>query len=391
MYRNDSYGGVALLIHRSIQSHLVSFNINNVGIELIRVKLLNCIDLEHVVAIYCPSSIHTQISHWNDIFSRFTSKTLIAGDFNGHHTNWSTKSDTRGTQILDSALENDFISLNNGMATRIKLVNGNLQQNSPDISFVSSDIAIKFDWQVFNENLGSDHLIIKMSANLSSLVHIVRKRNWKNADWSKFRQTISDKIKSTFEFNTDIFQQMYNLFINIIEANKHIPYYKFSLETEEKFKPKNYWNSKLSEIVAQRRLALSRFRKNPTPENLNKWDYKTESQTLIKKAKCSSWHNFCDSINEVTNVSEMWRRMRWMKGYKQIMSSPIEKQTALLRSLTPDYAPYQIPRFNSINVSLEADFHIQELENCLKKKDSAPGADGISYSMLFNLPEAGNI
>lgn len=132
------------------------------------------------------------------IFSHFTGKTIIAGDFNGHHTNWSVKSDTRGTQVMDAALDNDFISVNNGQATRVKLVNGILQQTSPDVSFITSDVAIKFDWQVFNENLGSDHLIIKMTANVFNTINILKKRNFKNANWGDYRETINRCI---LEFN----------------------------------------------------------------------------------------------------------------------------------------------------------------------------------------------
>lgn len=153
--RLDSYGGVAILIHKSIRSHLNFFQVLNPGIEVVSAKLINCKDLENVIALYCPSSVVTQPADWDQIFSHFSNKTLIAGDFNGHHSNWSIKTDSRGTQIMDSSLENALISLNNCSPTRIKLVNGTLQKTSPDISFATSDIAIKFDWKVLNENLSS--------------------------------------------------------------------------------------------------------------------------------------------------------------------------------------------------------------------------------------------
>lgn len=180
IYRSDRYdsydGGFSILVHKSIRSHQCSVRVRNSGIEIICVKLINCKDIENVIAIYCPSSVQTQFSDWEQIFSLFSKNTVIAGDFNGHHTNWSVKTDIRGTQILDAALENSFVSLNNCEATRVKLVSGNLQETSPDISFTSSDIAIKFDWQVFNENLGSDHMIIKMSTSITNDCSIKKKK-----------------------------------------------------------------------------------------------------------------------------------------------------------------------------------------------------------------------
>lgn len=70
----------------------------------------------------------------------------------------------------------------------------------------------------------------------------------------------------------------------------------------------------------------------------------------------------------------MWRRMCWIKGYKQFKTA-----------LTPYYVPNQAYVFTSTNEVLECDFNIHELENCLRKKDSAPGVDSIAYYMIFNL------
>lgn len=177
--RYDGYGGVAIITHKSIRCHVGRIAINNSGIEVIHVRVNNCNLLENIVSVYCPSSVRTQSRDWDKLFELFPHKSLIAGDFNGHHSNWSCKSDVRGEQLADSALDNGFIPLNNGAATRIKLVNGNLQQTSPDVTFVSSDIAVKFDWHVFNENLGSDHLIIKLKLTIPNNALLVKKRNFK--------------------------------------------------------------------------------------------------------------------------------------------------------------------------------------------------------------------
>ena len=67
--RNDSYGGVAIIIHKSIQSQVCPISLTNIGIEIICVKILNCKSLEYVVSIYCPSSVCTSPSDWDNIFS----------------------------------------------------------------------------------------------------------------------------------------------------------------------------------------------------------------------------------------------------------------------------------------------------------------------------------
>ncbi|KAF9422704.1 hypothetical protein HW555_001698 [Spodoptera exigua] len=140
-------------------------SLNNPGIEAVYAKIYNCDGLENIIAIYCPPNVRTQQDDWDSLFAVASKKTLIAGDFNGHHSNWSCKTDLRGNQLLDSSLEHGFTYLNTGDYTRIKLVSGAVQRSSPDITFTSTDLAIKFKWQVFNENLGSDHLFLKMRLN----------------------------------------------------------------------------------------------------------------------------------------------------------------------------------------------------------------------------------
>lgn len=96
----------------------------------------------YLLTVHLQCVQHHQIG---TIFSRESKIALVAGDCTGHHTNWSYTTDQRGTQILDSSLEHSFVTLNNGEATRVKLVNGNIQRSSPDITLASSDIAIKFN------------------------------------------------------------------------------------------------------------------------------------------------------------------------------------------------------------------------------------------------------
>lgn len=185
VYRNDrydSYGGVAVIVHSSLQSQ--SCNVSGIisGIELVYVKISNCKYLQNILSIYCPSTVRTTQADWDKIFGLLNRRTLIGGDFNGHHTNWSYKNEQRGVQIFDSSLENGFTSLNNGDPTRIKLVNNVLQESSPDITFASSDIAIHIKWKVLSDNLGSDHLIIKTKINFNCKYDSIYKRNFKKAD-----------------------------------------------------------------------------------------------------------------------------------------------------------------------------------------------------------------
>lgn len=389
--RHDSYGGVAILLHTSIKSELKLTSCNNKGIEIVHIKIENCKYLENIFSIYCPPSIQTRRDDWDQLFSFCASKTLVAGDFNGHHPNWSSKCDARGNQIMDAALEYGFISINNGSATRMKYVNNNLQQTSPDITFTSSDIAIHFTWTVLSENLGSDHLILKIKIMYQDTFHVIRKRNFKKAKWQAYSKDIETSIA---EFNyvssASDTQQMYSNFIFIINrsADTNIPLIKVCSDPQKNFKPKPYWNSSLSKVVAERRLALKQFRRNPTPENLATLENKTlTARNEIRQSKNINWQRFCTSIDNTITSSDMWRKMRWIKGYKQTSNYvPIDRRNDLIRRLTPDSVQRPKPLCISSNKILETEFTLQELEACIKKKDTAPGCDNITYSMIFHLP-----
>lgn len=179
--RGDGYGGVAIILHKTITAELKTTNINNIGIEILQVEIKNCRYLKNIIAVYCPSSIQTRQCDWDQVFSLCSRKTLIVGDFNGHHSNWSFKTDARGTQILDSAQEYGYISINDGSPTRVKYVSNALQQSSPDITFSSSDIAVHYSWQVLSDSMGSDHLLIKIKTNYQDTVCTVNRRNLKKS------------------------------------------------------------------------------------------------------------------------------------------------------------------------------------------------------------------
>lgn len=81
--------------------------------------------------------------------------------------------------------------------------------------------------------------------------------------------------------------------------------------------------------------------------------------------------------------------MKWIKGYRTNSTNRyVDKDRAeeLLKSLTPDFACPPQPSFHSFHVKLESEITLQELLNSIKKSDTAPGCDAISFSMIKHLP-----
>ncbi|CAH0725036.1 unnamed protein product, partial [Brenthis ino] len=169
----------------------------------------------------------------------------------------------------------------------------------------------------------------------------------------------------------------YDFFLSqiILAANRRIPLLRLNTGPTNKFKPREFWCSSLSKLVAERRLALGNFRRNPTPDNLEILESKvTAVREQLWLAKGCSWRNFCGSIDECTSILDMWNKMQWFKGLRHTqLSVPDDKQKELLRSLTPDSVSNCAPTLISNNDLLETPFTLQELESCLKNRDTAPG------------------
>lgn len=390
--RDDSYGGVAVFTHKSIQSQRVRASHVNSNIQIMHIKVYNCVDIENIIAVYCPPNKPTRVKDWDDIFCITDKKTLFLGDFNGHHSNWSIKKpDQRGHQIYEALSENHLVVLNDCTPTRIKLVNGILQQSTPDISIATSDIALKFDYRVSNETLGSDHRIVKMTVFISlSRLPVTKKRNFKRADFTLYKE-IAEKLFEHYSISADL-QKSYDVFVDYINiaAEISIPYINVSQNPATEFTPKPYWNPTLSKAVAERRLALSRFRRNPTPYNLDTLKSKINiAQNLIRKAKINNFQNFCSSLDQFTNAKELWDKMKWIKGYNLAQNREcIDEQTAnrLLHDMTPDFVSPARPKFSSSNHLLDIPISVTEVENSIPIKNTSPGSDDISYLMIKHLP-----
>lgn len=185
-------------------------------------------------------------------------------------------------------------------------------------------------------------------------------------------------------------QTAYNNLMEKIQdaAEKYIPYTIFSLNPSNKFRPKLNWTPELSQSVACRRLALSNFRRNPTPQNLLILKRKiSEAQKLLRNTQRLAWHTFCSSVDQNASPSDLWNKMRWIKGHRVLRQHVDDtKASNLLRSLCPDYVNPLKPTFTTKSSSLDKPITLEELTKNIKNKDTAPGCEEISFSMVKNLP-----
>lgn len=114
--RYDSYGGVAFIVHKSINFKVIkTYNDNTT--QLLAITILNFKCPLSIYNIYCTKGNITS-SFWKEyLFStgRTTNDyTMLCGDFNAHHPYWDNqKADKRGNDIFRAYFESNYILLNN--------------------------------------------------------------------------------------------------------------------------------------------------------------------------------------------------------------------------------------------------------------------------------------
>ena len=220
--KNKPGGGLAFIIHVSIEFRIISQHSNEVlETQGIKVKFGN---LELIIFNFylspkssCPpdyqETLKSLLSHNN---------ALLLGDANAHDPTWfSTIADTRGSKLSAEIEESEMGILNENCPTRLP---SNHQPTSPDISLVTKSLLTSCDWST---EIGprSDHLPILISISSSSFLEPIRapKRifiNIAKSDWPAFQEEIESALRNQ-PGPTDVYQGEAVLRKVINTASKH--------------------------------------------------------------------------------------------------------------------------------------------------------------------------
>jgi len=102
-------------------------------------------------------------------------------------------------------------------------------------------------------------------------------------------------------------------FCNIIieAANKTIG--KTNTQLKRKIVP--WWNKDCNDAIKTYKKALNRFNKTKLAEDhINLKNARAQARFITKKSKTESWQKFTSSINPNTSPTEMWNKIKSIKG-----------------------------------------------------------------------------
>ena len=158
--RIGSHGGSLLYVRRDIPQ--ISFNLRT-PLQAVAVQ----IDIGRkytICSLYLPPNDNIGYGDILEVIHQLPQPFLLLGDFNGRHPLWGdVLANTRGN-IISALVENEDVGLlNTGEPTHFHIQTGTL--SCIDLSIVSSNCLLDFDWRTLDDWHTSDHAPIIISSN----------------------------------------------------------------------------------------------------------------------------------------------------------------------------------------------------------------------------------
>lgn len=382
--RIDGYGGAGILIKNNIAYTSIVFPefkvINAVGITT-----KNLHTNINVISVYVPSKkrmineaeVRQDIINLMAIVKKLD-HCLVGGDFNAFHCHWGSHyHDVRGLLLVEELSE--FCLLNDGSPTRVAGVNS--RSNPLDLTWITRDLYDVISWEVKNESLGSDHLLVSMSLQMTMFSEEILVKE--KIDYKMFQSNIETMDVNDIDNLAD--------FIIAIESKKTEAIKQPKKITNPKFKPKGYWNDELKKLHREKKYALIKyFRKMNVANLLNYKNLNALFKRKLKFARKESFRLWAESLGPDTPVKEIFRSFKRLNNYRvpnqpNVMFNHPDKVEAFLQKICKTENPSALNLISPL--STEPPFTLKELNLVLiAKVDSSPGIDSIRYSTIMEFP-----
>lgn len=261
-----------------------------------------------------PNQTDFSLPDLENIIRQLPKPFILVGDFNSHNIVWGSNiTNSRGKTVEKLIQNENLVLLNDSTPTHINFGNGNF--SCIDLSLSSPSIAQRLDWEVLSEIYSSDHIPIKIKiSHRQTNNKYPNKRRWnlKNPNWNLYTDLLEEEINKIIDHNIIDIEESTLTFTNLITdiAKKTIG------TTNQTKKPRvPWWNDKIKEAVSNKNKALINFKKNKTSENLIELKrLRAKSKYLIKNSKKESWNIYTSTINGNTNPSQVWKKIKSLKG-----------------------------------------------------------------------------
>ena len=183
-----------------------------------------------------------------------------------------------------------------------------------DVSFITEEPCGGSTWEVL-PTLTSDSFAVQTSLTLSKMPPPPpppKRWNHSKADWPKFKHSINDWI-ATYRPADDINQLEKDL-VEALQnaADASIP---VVVPTSHQHKDNWYYCPEIKELNAKMNRVRKIWRRNRTEENYELLkEVATHVSTETDAIRHDKWLEWCASLNEHTQVGNLWRDLRRIAG-----------------------------------------------------------------------------
>ena len=400
--KSEKSHGMIILVHKDIPSELlepqVQFGPDTESLS-IRIWIRKSSYLIH--------NIYNIGNFINLSAASLNEKSLFLGDFNAHHKAWCRAAQNRAGMNISDQLDamDQYVMMN---MEHDEYVPTTTYNTTIDLSIIHKDIAAKVTWSIY-DGLSSDHFPIIIAWHPGSLPKKStpqQKFRMNEADWNAFQEVTIAELADfqnhddLDEFNTQLSEVLTKA------AEQSIP------KSSPTVTVKMYWRYDLGVKCAKQdyNRANRRYRKHRTDDNKKEMVDKFDTyKEMCKYVQERSWRQWVEECNFDISTTELWRRLRICTGVSQrppthpnpadkaeqlcqqfvMRSDPLNLNAAtqnILDTLHPQREAMIHQAINS-NCVTDQPFNISELEHALhRKKDTAPGEDECTYSMIRQSP-----
>ena len=277
-------GGLAILIRSDIISFtktLVHLN-NPLEVQAVSIKMQNT-ELD-IMNLYNPNQ-NIDINTFKHYFSQLSGNFVIVGDLNAHHSLWSqkgTQNNTTGRAIARIIMDTQNLCLATipEMPTYVNAHNGNV--STLDLHLVSANLLPAQSITTCG-CVGSDHCPLIMTiCKQPSIQKIKYLPKWKlnDVNWDTWVHGLRN-----IEWNPEMTLDESNLFlVNHITTSRNQPPWSTGEYNPKYSKP--WWNSECARLVAIRRRAKNKVKRNCTALTLSELrKAENDAKSAIKKSK----------------------------------------------------------------------------------------------------------
>ena len=353
-------------------------------------KNLTCREMEHYL---------TQLGN------RF----IIVGDFNAHSSLLSSRdmiANTTGRTIENLVLNQNVCLINpRNMFTYLNMSNG--ARSCLDLCLTSANLALLTNVGLL-EDIDSDHTPMSINIDTNSVyTNIIYRRKWK-VNQSNLPEFSNNVKSTTLQQPNSVNTLVEDLTKRIVDsADQHIGLTS-GKPREGKIYP--WWDIECKRSIAKKRYAKKLLERHPTSQNLINYTEKNkETGKIIDKKRKDSFKDFVSSISHDMPIGTVWEKFRRLKGIVRnlnpplldngnIVTNPLDKANTFVGHFENNAKENNHKTINNLEmaISRQSKIGMSEVYNSditmpeLKKelacvKNTSPGHDNISYSLIKNL------